>query len=134
PAPPARAGAATGGARFFGGRHWPRGACGPGRRGLQSALSDQDPSRTSPEPAAMPSHHSVSAWIEGLKAGDAAAAEELWQRYFGQLVALARRRLQGARVRAADGEDAALSAFDSFCRGAEQGRFPRLNDRDDLWQ
>ena len=82
----------------------------------------------------MPSHHTVSAWIEGLKAGDAAAAEELSQRYFGLLVALARRRLQGARVRAADGEDAALSAFDSFCRGAEQGRFPRLNDRDDLWQ
>jgi DNA-directed RNA polymerase specialized sigma24 family protein len=27
-----------------------------------------------------------------------------------------------------------LSAFDSFCRGAEQGRFPRLNDRHDLWQ
>jgi DNA-directed RNA polymerase specialized sigma24 family protein len=27
-----------------------------------------------------------------------------------------------------------LSAFDSFCRGAEQGRFPQLVDRDDLWQ
>ncbi len=26
------------------------------------------------------------------------------------------------------------SAFDSFCRGAEQGRFPQLADRDDLWQ
>ena len=25
-------------------------------------------------------------------------------------------------------------AFDSFCRGAEQGHFPRLDDRDDLWQ
>ncbi len=33
-----------------------------------------------------------------------------------------------------DEEDAALSAFDSFCRGAQQGRFPRLDDRDDLWQ
>ena len=28
----------------------------------------------------------------------------------------------------------ALSAFDSFCRGAEQGRFPDLNDRDNLWR
>ena len=28
----------------------------------------------------------------------------------------------------------ALSAFDSFCRGAEHGRFPRLDDRTDLWQ
>src|SRR5262249_14377033 len=35
---------------------------------------------------------------------------------------------------AADEEDVALSAFDSFCRGAERGRFPRLDDRDDLWQ
>jgi DNA-directed RNA polymerase specialized sigma24 family protein len=33
----------------------------------------------------------------------------------------------------ADEEDAALSAFDSFCRGAEKGRFPQLTDRDDLW-
>src|SRR5262249_36398416 len=35
--------------------------------------------------------------------------------------------------RAADEEDVALSALASFCRGAEQGRFPRLEDRDDLW-
>ena len=28
----------------------------------------------------------------------------------------------------------ALSAFDSFCRAAERGRFPQLNDRDDLWR
>jgi DNA-directed RNA polymerase specialized sigma24 family protein len=34
----------------------------------------------------------------------------------------------------ADEEDVALSAFDSFCRGAERGRFPRLDDRGDLWQ
>ncbi len=27
----------------------------------------------------------------------------------------------------------ALDAFDSFCRGAEDGRFPLLADRDDLW-
>ena len=28
----------------------------------------------------------------------------------------------------------ALSAFDSFCRGAVKGRFPRLGDRGDLWR
>ena len=28
----------------------------------------------------------------------------------------------------------ALSAFGCFCRGAQQGRFPQLSDRDDLWQ
>jgi DNA-directed RNA polymerase specialized sigma24 family protein len=33
-----------------------------------------------------------------------------------------------------DEEDIALSAFDSFCRGTEQGQFPRLDDRDSLWR
>lgn len=28
----------------------------------------------------------------------------------------------------------ALSAFDSLWHGVEEGRFPRLEDRDDLWQ
>jgi RNA polymerase sigma factor (sigma-70 family) len=42
--------------------------------------------------------------------------------------------LRAAPRRAADEEDVALSAFDSFCRAAETGRFPRLEDRDDLWQ
>ena len=27
----------------------------------------------------------------------------------------------------------ALDAFDSFCRGAEAGRFPLLKDRDNIW-
>jgi DNA-directed RNA polymerase specialized sigma24 family protein len=36
--------------------------------------------------------------------------------------------------RGADEEDIALSAFDSFFRGVERGRFPQLDDRDDLWQ
>src|SRR5262249_56846316 len=31
-------------------------------------------------------------------------------------------------------EDAARSAFDSFFRAAEQGHFPQLHDREDLWQ
>jgi len=76
---------------------------------------------------------SVTRWIGPLKAGEPAAAEELWGRYFGRLVRLARKKLGGARRRAADEEDVALSAFDSFCRGARRGRFPRLSDRDNLW-
>jgi DNA-directed RNA polymerase specialized sigma24 family protein len=34
----------------------------------------------------------------------------------------------------ADEEDVALSAFDSFCRQAEGGRFPQLQDRESLWR
>jgi DNA-directed RNA polymerase specialized sigma24 family protein len=36
--------------------------------------------------------------------------------------------------RAADEEDVALSAFHSFCRAAERGRFLKLDDREDLWR
>ncbi len=76
----------------------------------------------------------VTFWIGQLKAGDAQAAQKLWEGYFGRLVNLARGKLRGAQRRVADEEDVALSAFDSFCRGAEGNRFPKLQDRDDLWQ
>jgi DNA-directed RNA polymerase specialized sigma24 family protein len=82
----------------------------------------------------MASKGSVTGWLDQLKAGDPLAAQRLWERYFRRLVGLARKKLQGARRGAADEEDVALSAFDSFCRGAEQGRFPRLEDRDNLWR
>jgi DNA-directed RNA polymerase specialized sigma24 family protein len=77
---------------------------------------------------------SVTRWLGQLQAGDPAAARPLWQRYFRRLVGLARKRLQGAPRRAADEEDVALSAFDSFCRAANEGRFPDLADRDGLWR
>jgi DNA-directed RNA polymerase specialized sigma24 family protein len=77
---------------------------------------------------------SVTRYLGGLKAGEAEAARVLWERYFADLVRLARARLRDAPRAAADEEDAALSAFDSLCRGAEQGHFPRLDDRADLWR
>jgi RNA polymerase sigma factor (sigma-70 family) len=77
---------------------------------------------------------SVTRYLGGLKAGQAEAARALWERYFADLVRLARARLRDAPRAAADEEDAALSAFDSLCRGAEHGRFPRLDDRADLWR
>jgi DNA-directed RNA polymerase specialized sigma24 family protein len=77
---------------------------------------------------------SVTIWIERLKAGESTAAEPLFTAYFRRLVGLARQQLRGLRGAPADEEDVALSAFDSFCRAAEAGRFPRLDDREDLWQ
>jgi DNA-directed RNA polymerase specialized sigma24 family protein len=76
---------------------------------------------------------SVTEWVARLKAGDQAAAQGLWERYFHRLVLLARQRLRAAPRRVADEEDVALSAFDSFCRGAACGRFPLLTDRNSLW-
>jgi RNA polymerase sigma factor (sigma-70 family) len=81
---------------------------------------------------------SVTLLLERLRAGDPAASADatarLWSRYFGALVRLARTRLPGSARRALDEEDIALSAFDSFCRGGAAGRFPDLDDRDDLWR
>jgi len=76
---------------------------------------------------------SVTHWIADLKAGEASAAERLWQQYFHRLVGLARRKLGTRPRRLAAEEDVALSAFKSLCLGAAQGRFPRLSDRDSLW-
>ena len=77
---------------------------------------------------------SVTGWIDHLRAGDDIAAQRLWERYFHELVRLDRAHLRAKPRGAVDEEDIALSAFDSFCRGTEQGRFPRLDDRDGLWR
>jgi DNA-directed RNA polymerase specialized sigma24 family protein len=77
---------------------------------------------------------SVTHWIGALKAGDGEAAQRLWERYFDELVRLARAKLGALPRGEADEEDAALSAFHSFCQGAARGRFPRLDDRDNLWR
>jgi DNA-directed RNA polymerase specialized sigma24 family protein len=82
----------------------------------------------------MSSAGSVTHWLGQLKEGEQDAAQPLWEGYFQRLVRLARKKLGGAQRRVADEEDVALSAFDSFCRGAEQGRFPQLADRHDLWR
>jgi DNA-directed RNA polymerase specialized sigma24 family protein len=81
----------------------------------------------------MPDGGSVTHWLHRLGDGDAAAAQPLWDRYFDRLVRLAGQKLRGTPRRMADEEDVALSAFDSFCRGAAHGRFPQLRDRDNLW-
>ncbi len=82
----------------------------------------------------MESEGSVTRWLSPLQHGNEAAVQQLWERYFARLVGLARQQLRSAPRRAADEEDVALSAFDSFCRQAEAGRFPQLLDRDSLWR
>jgi DNA-directed RNA polymerase specialized sigma24 family protein len=79
---------------------------------------------------------SITHWIGELRAGARidTAAQRLWERYYDQLVHLARSRLRAAPRGPADEEDAALSAFDSFCRGVAAGRFPQLGCRGDLWR
>jgi DNA-directed RNA polymerase specialized sigma24 family protein len=79
---------------------------------------------------------SVTRWINDLKGGDRQAVQPLWERYFARMAELARVRLRALHVKDAgrDEEDLALSALDSLCAGLARGRFPQLDDRDDLWR
>jgi DNA-binding XRE family transcriptional regulator len=76
----------------------------------------------------------VTVWLCKLKAGSQSAVQPLWEAYFQRLVNLARQYLRGTSRAVADEEDVALSAFDTFCRGVAEGRFPHLEDSGDLWQ
>ena len=75
----------------------------------------------------------VSDWISSLKRGNPAATQKIWERYYQQLVQVANRRLRDLPQRAADKEDVAQEAFANFFRAIEQNRFPKLDDRNDLW-
>jgi DNA-directed RNA polymerase specialized sigma24 family protein len=68
-----------------------------------------------------------------VQSDDPIAAQQLWQRYVDRLIALARTRLGRIRT-VADEEDVVVMAFEKFLRVAKEGRFPKLDDRDDLWQ
>jgi RNA polymerase sigma factor (sigma-70 family) len=76
---------------------------------------------------------SVSEWIENLRAGDPGAATRLWNRFYANLLRIARRRLNGASRRVADEEDLVATAFESFFARMQNGQFPDLHSRAELW-
>lgn len=76
---------------------------------------------------------SITQAFQQMLAGDALAAGQLWERFFPRLVGLARKTLAGRPQRVADADDAAQSAFASFCARAGGGQFGDLLKRDDLW-
>jgi RNA polymerase sigma factor (sigma-70 family) len=77
---------------------------------------------------------SVTNHLDRLKEGEQAAVQLLWERYFERLIRLARGKLRKAPRLASQEEDVALSALASFFRAVENGRFPQLRNRNDLWQ
>jgi len=76
----------------------------------------------------------VSQWLLHLAEGDADAAQKIWNDYFGKLVGLARRKLEGVPRRDSDEEDVAISAMNSFYQGLAQHKFDHIHNRDDLWK
>lgn len=81
----------------------------------------------------MTDQGSVSGWIEAAKRGDESSVRQIWERYRIRIARLARAKLEGSPRRAADEEDVAISAFARFCLGVQEDRFPKLDNRDDLW-
>ena len=76
---------------------------------------------------------SLTHWLPALQQGDEQAAERLWREYFRKTVRLAKQRMVGLRLRAADEEDVALSAMNSFCRMAQNREEP-IADSTELWK
>lgn len=79
-------------------------------------------------------HSSVSDWLDSVQDGSSSAAQKIWSRYVELLVREANQLLNSLPRGMVDGEDVAQEAFAGFFRGIEEGRFPRLDDRHDLWQ
>ena len=78
---------------------------------------------------------SVSAWVKNLQDESKVdrAQYELLGRYYKRLSRIARAKLDGLPRRVADEEDAVVGAFHCFFEGVQEGRFPDLDDRSDLW-
>jgi DNA-directed RNA polymerase specialized sigma24 family protein len=61
-------------------------------------------------------------------------AEAIWAEFFPRMLKLAKSKLGGMQLRTFDEEDVALSAMNSFFRGKNDGRFDRLDSRDEMWR
>ena len=77
-------------------------------------------------------NHSISTSLRRLKSGDTSAANEIYCRYFEDVVRLIEKRLVNKRV--FDGEDLANEVFEKLIRAIQEDQFSRLHDRNDLWQ
>lgn len=71
--------------------------------------------------------------MQRFRDGDQNAAAQLFERYVGKLVGLARRHLNTQLGRRIDAEDVVQSAFRSFFRGTRDGRF-QIGPGQDLWR
>jgi RNA polymerase sigma-70 factor (ECF subfamily) len=80
----------------------------------------------------MPADGSFEDVIARLRAGDSAAATEIFQRFARRLIALARTRLDSRLRQKVDPEDVLQSVYKSFFLRHAQGQFD-LESWDSLW-
>jgi len=72
-------------------------------------------------------------WLAGDKSDvPEKVAAKIWRAYFGKLASLAGSHLRGKRS-LRDGEDVALTALNQLVDAVKRDKFPKLNDKNDLW-
>jgi RNA polymerase sigma factor (sigma-70 family) len=72
-------------------------------------------------------------WLARWQKGDQKAAAQLFERYAGRLIALARGQLSSRMAHRVDPEDVVQSVYRSFFQDSREGRF-QLQRGGDLWQ
>jgi DNA-directed RNA polymerase specialized sigma24 family protein len=91
---------------------------------------------TADHPRSTPMQHepgSITKWLKRLQSGDAAAAGPIWNRYYAKLVSLASKQLQQNPDCAVDGEDLVQSSFRNVFLAVQNGKYPDLSGRSELW-
>ena len=76
---------------------------------------------------------SITHWLSKLQAGQAQAAEPIWKRYQAKLVSIATQQLDENPDRSVDGEDLVQSSFGDVCLAVQNGKYPDIDNREDLW-
>ena len=76
----------------------------------------------------------VTVWLNKMKEEPDQSLEKIWNKYYKHLITFARKKLGNAPRRNFDEDDIVSSVLESFFDGVQQDRFPKLNDRTDLWK
>ena len=83
----------------------------------------------------MNSIGSVTHWLHELEQNHSdQAATEIWNRYFDRLARVIREQMISRPMGVADESDVALSVLNHFFSDLKQGRFDKLENRDQLWR
>lgn len=76
---------------------------------------------------------SITQWLSKLQDGQSEAAEPIWKRYQAKLVSIASQQLEENPDRSIDGEDLVQSSFGKVCLAVQNGKYPEIDNREDLW-
>ncbi len=82
----------------------------------------------------MPNDNPITQYIQAARSGNEEALRAIWNYYVQGLQQVAKNHLQRMPHRTGDEEDVVQSAFRSFFQAAQEGRYPDIHNRDDLWR